>query len=116
MKKITLIFFLVLTCVMLSSCKVKSVTPTPGTVGLQVPTSSQPQSAIAKWEYAYVIAQCQADMGTLDLVCYLPKTNDNTMLSSILSSKANEGWELAGVANTGSGDSATQTFIFKRQQ
>jgi hypothetical protein len=116
MKRITLIFLLVFTAVLLSSCKVKSPTPTPGPVGLQVPTSSQPQPAIARWEYTYVIAQCQADMGTQDLVCFLPKTNDNTMLSSILSSKAIEGWELAGVANTGNGDGAAQTFIFKRQQ
>jgi hypothetical protein len=116
MKKTSLILLLILAVVLLSSCKVKSETPTPGTVGIQVPTSATQPVVVSSLEYSYVIAQCAADMGTQDLVCYIPAQNDNTRLSSLLSAKTLEGWELAGVANTGSGDGAFQTFIFKRGQ
>jgi hypothetical protein len=115
MKKIGLIFLVVLASLLLTSCKVKSATPTPGPVGIQAPTS-EPLPAARSLEYTYVMAQCNADMGTQDLVCYIPAQNDNTKLSSILSAKTAEGWELAGIANTGSGDTAVQTFIFKRGQ
>ncbi len=65
-----------------------------------------------RWEYTTVIAQCQYDRGSKDVVC--ATSEGESWVSNLLAQKGAEGWELASsFTATGSGNTVT-AFAFKR--
>ncbi len=96
---------------LLAGCKANE-TPVP-VMELPQPTAT---AVYDQWEYQSVMMQCQPDMGTGNMACYVVKDDDNTYLESYLKAMGGQGWDLVQIIqhDQGGKNGGFMTVVFKR--
>ncbi|KPL87399.1 hypothetical protein [Levilinea saccharolytica] len=73
--------------------------------------SAKAPKSYAQWEYQAVIATCEADRETAEMICKTLVDGDQSTMNNLLNAQGQNGWELVSVTVS---KEKTYAFSFKR--
>ncbi len=100
-----LLFVIVLTALLLTSCRVAES---------DVNALEKSRQGELQWTYSLVTARCEWDRNTSVMVCNKILDGDSTYLSNLLISMGSDGWEFTEVIHSSDSEGLLQTFVFRK--